>query len=347
MKKDTFDSLFKVIESPQSIIGIHDRILMIDGMNLFLRNFAALNYINEDGVHVGGLGGFLRSLGSLVAMIKPTSVYVVFDGIGSSVNRKNLHPDYKSGRNITQLTNHGLFKDVNEEHESKVDQISRLMHYMRCLPVNTVCIDKVEADDIIAYIARYTAENMNSKVFIVSADKDFLQLINSNVTIYRPIEREFYTEETVKNKFGVLSENFILYKVLLGDNSDKIKGIKGLGEKGVLKRFPELKETPMKLESIFEISEQKMKEHKIYAQILLNRNHLEKNFRLMDLENPLVDENEKEYIEGIIHGNPYDLDIANFVKFYHEDGIGKTIPNLTYWLSTNFVTLDNFNKSKK
>ena len=103
----------------------------------------------------------------------------------------------------------------------------------------------------------------------------------------------------------------------------------------------------MKLESIFEISEQKMKEHKIYAQILLNRNHLEKNFRLMDLENPLVDENEKEYIEGIIHGNPYDLDIANFVKFYHEDGIGKTIPNLTYWLSTNFVTLDNFNKSKK
>ncbi len=66
---------------------------IIDGLNMFLRNFAVLNYVNQDGVHIGGLGGFLRSLGSLVNNVKPTSIYIIFDGIGSSQNRKNLLPN--------------------------------------------------------------------------------------------------------------------------------------------------------------------------------------------------------------------------------------------------------------
>ena len=73
----------------------HDRVLLIDGLNLFFRNFAMMNIINQDGVHIGGLGGFLRSLGSLINQIQPTSVYVVFDGVGSANNRKNVNPDIK------------------------------------------------------------------------------------------------------------------------------------------------------------------------------------------------------------------------------------------------------------
>jgi hypothetical protein len=53
----------------------HDNVLIIDGLNMFLRNFAVLNYVNQDGVHIGGLGGFLRSLGSLINNVKPTSIY--------------------------------------------------------------------------------------------------------------------------------------------------------------------------------------------------------------------------------------------------------------------------------
>ena len=92
----------------------HDRVLVIDGLNLFLRNFSVLNYINQDGVHIGGLGGFLRSLGALINSNKPTSVYIVFDGIGSSINRKNLLPEYKSGRNVTRITNHIGFEDIDD-----------------------------------------------------------------------------------------------------------------------------------------------------------------------------------------------------------------------------------------
>lgn len=104
------DELFKLLDNvnqedkDEPTSNKHSRVVLVDGLNLFLRNFAVLNYINSDGVHIGGLGGFLRSLGFLINNIQPTSVYLVFDGIGSSNNRKNLLPEYKSGRHQTRVT---------------------------------------------------------------------------------------------------------------------------------------------------------------------------------------------------------------------------------------------------
>jgi 5'-3' exonuclease len=220
----------------------HDRVILIDGLNLFFRNFAMMNIVNHDGVHIGGLGGFIRSIGSLINQIQPTAVYVVFDGVGSSTNRKNLLPEYKSGRHTSRITNWEVFEDLDDEHNSKIDQIVRLVHYLKCLPIRTVSIDKSEADDIIAFYSTHLVEKYNSKVVIVSSDKDFLQLVNNDVTVWRPMEKTYYTKQLIEEKHGCLAENFILYKVLMGDNSDKIPGIKGLGEKGLYKRFPELQE---------------------------------------------------------------------------------------------------------
>ena len=228
----------------------HDRVLLIDGLNLFFRNFAMMNFVNEAGVHIGGLGGFLRSLGSLINQIQPTAVYVVFDGVGSSTNRKNLLPEYKSGRHTHRITNWEIFDDLDDEHNSKIEQIVRLVHYLRCLPVRTISIDKAEADDIIAYYSKYLPKEYNSKVIIVSSDKDFIQLVDKNVTVFRPMEKTFYQKQTVQDKFNVLAENFILYKTLLGDSSDKIAGIKGLGEKGIFKKFPELQDRPLTMNDI-------------------------------------------------------------------------------------------------
>ena len=183
----------------------HDRVLLIDGLNLFFRNFAVLNMVNPDGVHIGGLGGFLRSLGALIRQIQPTSVYVVFDGAGSSNNRKNLLPEYKSGRNLQRITNWEIFDDVDDEHNSKIDQIVRLIQYLKMLPIKTVVIDKVEADDVIAVLSEKLEEQYNSNVFIVSSDKDFIQIVTDKTIVYRPMEKEFYTKDTVKEKFGVLA----------------------------------------------------------------------------------------------------------------------------------------------
>ena len=336
------DNLVEEQETPSS--NRYDRVLLIDGLNLFFRNFAMMNIVNSQGVHVGGLGGFMRSLGSLINQIQPTSVFVVFDGMGSSTNRKNLLPEYKSGRNLARITNWEVFEDLEDEDDAKITQIVRIAHYLKCLPVKTVAIDKAEADDIIAYYSNILPKKYGSKCFIVSSDKDFIQLINDDVTVYRPIEREYYTKSTVEEKFGVLADNFILYKMLLGDNSDKIPGVKGLGAKGLMKKFPELAERVLTLDELFEIAEQKHKEHVVYARIAFERNRLEQNYKIMNLKKPLLGDNDKEFLEEFAEDDTLVLNTEAFLRFYHDDGLGHLIKNVEFWVNDTFKVLNSFNK---
>jgi DNA polymerase-1 len=341
--------LFKLLddikeEENVSLPREHDRVLLIDGLNLFFRNFAMLNIINPEGIHIGGLGGFLRSLGSLIKQIQPTAVYVVFDGAGSSNNRKNLLPEYKSLRNIQRITNWEVFENLDEEHDSKIDQIVRLIQYLKQLPVKTISIDKVEADDIISVLSTYLPAKFNSNVFIVSSDQDFVQLVNDKVVLYRPIEKEYYTPQTVFDKYKVKVENFILYKTLLGDNSDKVPGIKGLGEKGILKRFPELQTQILTLDDIFDISAVKFKENIIYSRIINEQKRLETSFKIMNLSKPMVDNNDIAYISEVVKSNFPELNSSLFKMLYDEDKLGGIIRNVDIYLKDNFFHFKGYKK---
>ena len=313
-----------------------ERILMIDGLNLFFRNFAMLNMVNPDGVHIGGLGGFFRSLGALIRQIQPTQVYVIFDGAGSANARKNLLPEYKSGRDLQRITNWEAFDNLEDEHDAKVDQIVRIIQYLKTLPVKTLSIPKVEADDVIAYLSNIIPQKPEDKVFIVSSDKDFLQLVNENIIVYRPMEKNYYTDQTIKEKYNMPAQNFILYKTLLGDNSDKVKGVKGLGEKGLYKKFPELTEREMTLDDIYDICEQKYKDHVVYARVIQHIDELEKNYKIMDLSNPMLDENDKKYLSQVVKTNEYDYLPEQFVAFYNEDKLGGMIRNVEFWVKDIF-----------
>ena len=337
-RKELFALLDEVQEQGEETVE-GQRILMIDGLNLFFRNFAMLNMVNPDGVHVGGLGGFFRSLGALIRQIDPTSVYVVFDGAGSANNRKNLLPEYKSGRNLQRITNWEVFDDLEDEDDAKVDQIVRIIQYLKTLPVKTVSIDKVEADDIIAHLCTVLPEQEKDKVFIVSSDKDFLQLVNQNVIVYRPMEKEFYTEETIKQKFNMSPSNFIIYKTLMGDNSDKVKGVKGLGEKKLYKLFPELQSQDLSLDDVYNICESKFKEHVIYARIIQDIDALEKNYKIMDLSNPMLDENDKKYLNWVVNSDELNYLPDQFVSFYNEDKLGGMIRNVEFWVKDIFDEL--------
>jgi len=344
-KKDLLQLLDNVVEENETeSLEKHDRVLLIDGLNLFFRNFAMLKFINEEGIHVGGLGGFLRSLGFLINHINPTSVYVVFDGVGSTVNRRNLLPEYKENRNISRITNWDMFDSLEDENEAKVNQIVRLIHYLKCLPVKTISIDKLEADDIIAYLSKKLSTDYDSKVFIVSSDKDFIQLINDKIVVYRPVEKEYYTQSTVKERFGIPASNFTIYKTLLGDASDKVKGIKGLGDKGILKKFPELAERTLTLDDIFNICKHKMKEHIVYSRILFEEANLRRNYKVMDLHNPMVSEKEIDYLNQEIENHVPKLESPTFLKYYHEDGLRHIIKNVDYWIQSAFNKLISYNK---
>jgi 5'-3' exonuclease len=334
--------LFKLLDGIQeqgeeTVQG--ERILFIDGLNLFFRNFAVMNMVNPDGVHIGGLGGFFRSLGAMIRQMDPTQVYVVFDGAGSANNRKNINPLYKSGRDLQRITNWDAFDDKRDEDDSKVDQMVRVIQYLKTLPVKTVSIDKVEADDIIAYLCNKVINDPKDKAFIVSSDKDFIQLVNDNVIVYRPMEKEYYTEQTVIDKYKMSPKNFILHKTLLGDNSDKIKGVKGLGEKGLYKKFPELMERDMDLEDIFTICEAKLKDHVVYARVLQNMEEIEKNYKIMDLDNPMISKKEEEYLDKLVNSDIPPYLPEQFVAFYNQDKLGGMIRNVEFWVKDLFEKL--------
>jgi len=345
-KNELLKLLSNIKEDDMPSLDEGERILIVDGLNLFLRNFAVLNYINTDGTHIGGLGGFLRSLGSLVKQLKPTSIYVVFDGVGSSVNRKNLLPEYKSGRNVLRV-NKVSFSSQEKENESKTTQIIHLIHYLQCLPIKILSLDGVEADDIIAYLSKELTINKKNKTYIVSADNDFLQLVDENILMYRSVEKEFVTPQTVKQKYGVYPYNFLLYKTLMGDSSDKVGGVKGLGKGKFDKLFPEvLKSEKLTLDHIYDICAQKFKEHVIYCRALENFDNLRKAYKIMDLSNPMLDDQEKDYILEQVKESPYELNIETFLKFYNQDGLGNILKNVDYWIKENWGPIDRYNRAK-
>ena len=336
-RKELFALLDEVQEQgEETVLKKHDKVLLIDGLNLFFRNFAMMNMVNPDGVHIGGLGGFFRSLGAMIRQTQPTSVYVVFDGAGSTANRKNLLSEYKGSRNLQRITNWDAFDSLEEEHDAKVDQIVRVIQYLKLLPVKTTIIDKVEADDIIAVLAEKLVEKYNSTCFIVSSDKDFVQLVTDKIILYRPIEKEYYTPQAVKEKYGVSPHNFILYKTLLGDNSDNIPGVKGLGAKGIFKKFPELQKQDLTLSEIFDISTRKFKDHVVYSRIVQDQGRLETSYKVMDLSTPMIDAREREYLDDLIEEDFPELNSEMFVQFYNTDQLGGMIRNLEVWLKDIF-----------
>ena len=338
MKKDLLNLLDNIQENGQEL-PTTERYMLIDGLNLFFRNFSVIRAVNPDGAHIGGLGGFFRSLGFLIKHIQPTQVYVVFDGVGSSNNRKNIIPEYKSNRNVNRITNWDIFDNIEEEDQAKVDQITRIIQYLKTLPVKTVSIDKVEADDIIAYLAQTLPTKPDDRAFIVSSDKDYLQLVDENTVVYRPIEKEFYVSQTVKDKFKVTPHNFLLYKLLMGDNSDGIPGIKGLGLKKLYKLFPELTEKNMSFDDLLDLCEEKLKDHVIYARVLHDIELLENKYRVMDLSNPMMDDKDKMFIDKFVENEPLNYLPSQFVEMYQQDQLGGLIRNVDIWIKEVFENL--------
>ncbi len=338
MKKDLLNLLNNVTEDGE-FQPENERILLIDGLNLFFRNFSAINTVNSKGIHIGGLGGFFRSLGFLINNIQPAQVYVIMDGIDSSNSRKNIIPEYKSGRNQTRITKHELFDNLDDEDDSKVNQIVRIIQYLETLPVKTISMSRVEADDVISHIATTALKSPDDRAFIVSSDKDYLQLVTDQIIVYRPMEKEFYTPQTVIDKFGCPPFNFILYKLLMGDSSDKITGVKGLGPKKLYKYFPELQQRNLSFDDLLDIAESRMQEHVVYARVLYNIAELEDKYKVMDLSKPMMSDEQKQEVDNIVENGVLNYYPEGFIQMYHEDQLGNLIRNVDVWIQKTFQDL--------
>ena len=111
--KDILNNLHE--DSTLEPLQLNSRVLLVDSMNTFLRSFAMINMVNPQGNHIGGLVGFLKSLGYAIKLIKPTRVVLVFDGQGNITNRRNTYAEYKANRQIKRVTNFQVFSSLEEE----------------------------------------------------------------------------------------------------------------------------------------------------------------------------------------------------------------------------------------
>jgi len=319
-------------------------ILLVDGLNCFLRSFTAINHVNSEGYHIGGLTGFLKSVGYAIKMLNPTKVIIIFDGANGSSARKNLFPAYKANRNANRITNYSIFKSKDEELESIKNQVERLIQYLKCTPTTIVSIDGLEADDIIGYLSnQFEKFDETKEVNIMSADQDFLQLVTDKVSVYSPTKKKIYTPKDILNEYGINSTNFLNYKVLMGDKSDNIPGIDGLGPVKIKKLFPELLENKrILLDDIILKAADNIDSNKLYFSVVERRHQLSINEQLMNLNGHFISPDNKQLVKSAFN-HSYELNTYLFHQLYVNDKLGDSIPNVEGWLQNTFGYLNSFN----
>ena len=337
------ESIFDLLDSvqKQDALKPNSRVLIVDGLNLYLRVFAVNGALNDNGVPVGGLTGFLRSLAYAIREVNPTRVIIVYDGAGGSQRRRKIHPNYKSNRKPgKRITRWDAFKNATEEKEAMKIQFSRLLDYLNFLPINVISIDRIEADDTIAYIAN---KLVKEEVTIMSSDQDFLQLVDDRITVWSPTKKIFYTPNKVLEDYGVPAHNFLMYKVLMGDKSDNIEGVRGLGPKKLPKILPDLlTQNPLDLDFILEHAG-KGKEP-MHKKIVESENQLKINKKLMDLKNPPISGELKLQISRLIESPINLLSRNNFIIMYNDDQLGNAIASPDLWLREHFIKLNTLAK---
>ena len=318
----------------------NDSVLLIDGLNTFIRVFSAIPTTNEDGIHIGGIVGFLRSIGYTINMVRPTRTVIVFDGKGGSNRRRKIFPEYKMGRKMSVRLNRttGVSLTREDEHKMMIAQLNRVIEYLECLPLTITNVENVEADDVIGYCAKHLFKD---KVTIMSTDKDFLQLVDNRIKVYSPTKKLMYDEERIKNEYGIDAKNFLLYRTLDGDKSDGIPGIKGAGLKTLLKVFPYL-ESPHQftIEDIMKSSDANKDKYKICETIVKEKDQMFLNKKLMDLTDGVMSGNSRLRVK-----NQMDLPIQRLIKhkfqrMFLEDKMYQALPNLDSWLATTFNRLN-------
>jgi 5'-3' exonuclease len=317
----------------------NDDILLIDGTNQFIRVWTVVPTLSDNGDHVGGVSGFLRTVGHAINLLKPTRVIIVFDGKGGSIRRQKIYPGYKNNRKTTVRVNRAYEEMSSPEIEKKemLAQMGKLIDFLRTLPVSVVCIDNIEADDTIGYIT--TQMFPESKVTIMSADKDFLQLINKNVCIWSPIKKKIYGVSDVINQYGVHPTNFIYYRSLEGDKSDNIDGIRGIALKTALKLFPMIAdEEEYSVDKLLAFARDKMNEKPAYGKIVENADVVNRNYRLMQLKSPDFNGSLQVKIQEATD-RIYDYNKFKFIQCLTTHGMHTSISNYHIWLQENFQPL--------
>ena len=303
--------------------------LLVDGNNLLKIGFHGVREFYHNGKHVGGVWHFLNTLRKFLEEHNYNKVVVFWDSKTSSSQRRLIYPKYKLNRKSSE---------TESKEESFLEQKQRVKQYLEEMFVRQLETEHAEADDLIAH---YCKVSLDEEKTIFSSDRDLTQLISEKVSIYSPSTKQYYgiNNKIKLHDIEVPYYNVKTIKILTGDSSDNIDGIFYLGEKTLIKLFPELLEDRVELSYILQKGEQLLKEEKgnVALQNLLSGKtkegifgdeFFEINKKLVDLDEPLLNEEEKELV-GLYYSESLDPDgrgYRNLIRMMMEDGFFKYLP---------------------
>jgi len=313
--------------------------LIIDANNLLKIGFHGVKDYFHEGKHVGGIWYFLNTTRKFIEEYNIDKVVVMWDGEDSVYERRRYYPQYKQNRKGDDDPQ----KEVSFNH-----QRLRIKQYLEEMFIRQISVEHNEADDLISY---YCQISENEQIIIFSGDRDLSQLISKNVSIYSPNTKKMYKfgDRIKLNDIEVPHENVKVCKIIMGDKSDNIDGIHYLGEKTMVKLFPEVLERPVSFSDILIKAGELFKtdkENKVLKNLITGKTKMgiygeeffQTNEMIIDLSKPFITDDGKRVVEEYYREtlDPNGRGYRNLIKFMMEDGLFKYLPkgdnNWVYFL---------------
>ncbi|AOM82267.1 DNA polymerase I [Salisediminibacterium beveridgei] len=227
-----------------------NKFVLIDGNSIAYRAFFALPLLNTDkGVYTNAVYGFTTMLLKVLEEQQPTHLAVAFDA-GKTTFRHETFKEYKGKREKTP--------------PELAEQLPVMRDLLKAFRIDSIELDQYEADDIIGTLSTQVAEDEEWEVHIYTGDKDLLQLVNDHVTVHLTKKGitnvDTYQPKQVDERYGLTPAQIIDLKGLMGDSSDNIPGVPGVGEKTALKLLNQFHSLEGVYEHLEEVSGKKLKE---------------------------------------------------------------------------------------
>lgn len=333
--------------------------LLLD-MNSIMKACLVNKKVNNKGLEIGMVYHTLLQIRNMLAKKDFNFCYAMYDGDGSGSLRYQIYKDYKANRDkhYEQYVNVSEYdKKINEyckkvinyhkgikpevKRDETDDEIFARQREIvfKCLEelfVRQCIYNNVEGDDLIAYYVKN--KKPNERIVIISGDRDLTQLISDSVTVYVFQLKKFITPDNHIKELGFTHENVLIKKIICGDASDNIKGIKGVGETTFFKLFPNAIKEKLNLDDVIRISkdllEERTKEKKKPLKSLENivnkvtdgiqgENIYEINKQLIDLSQPLLTDEAKEELDNLFYAplDPEGRDYKNLYEIIRENDI--------------------------
>lgn len=224
-------------EIKNKLNGDRERMLILDMWNLLIAANATANILDQNTMQIGMYLSTINMLRTYVEKFKPKKIVVAFDGPQAGERRRKIYAGYKAGRRVkAKSSSVKIYEGEDQDDYTKYTsqgaftfQLERVFNFLKTLPVTIAIVPYCEGDDIISYLALKNKDQFDC--IIVSADKDYCQLIQPHIFIYNWKTKQYFDEAKFIEQYRILPQNYIFMKVLTGDSSDEVKGVKGIGKK--------------------------------------------------------------------------------------------------------------------